>query len=48
VGCSQTITSRVYAVKSGQTELEIAVDGEGVLELTEWPLAAISSDRLTT
>jgi hypothetical protein len=48
VGTAEAITSRVYAVKPGQTELEAIVDGEGTVEITLWPLAAISSDRLTT
>ena len=48
VGEARAITSRCYKVKPGQTELEITLTGEGRCELTRWPLAAISPDRLTT
>jgi beta-fructofuranosidase len=48
IGGREAITSRVYAVAPGQTELEITVTGSKGVELSQWPLAPISSDRLTT
>jgi len=48
VGGRQAITSRVYTLKPGETELQIEVVGEGSLEFDLWPLQAISPDRLTT
>jgi beta-fructofuranosidase len=48
IGGREALTSRVYAVKPGQTELEVAVSGSRSLTLSRWPLAAISPDRLTT
>ncbi|MDE3187573.1 MAG: glycoside hydrolase family 32 protein [Acidobacteriota bacterium] len=46
-GATQAITGRCYTVQSGLTELEVAVDAGGGGELTRWPLAAISENRLT-
>ena len=44
----EALTSRVYNVRPGESELEIALlKGESVA-LKQWPLEAISTDRLTT
>ena len=44
----EALTSRVYSVHPGESELEIALlKGESVA-LKQWPLEAISTDRLTT
>jgi beta-fructofuranosidase len=44
----EALTSRVYNVDPGKTELEIeVVKGQGV-EVKQWPLEAISRDRMTT
>jgi hypothetical protein len=48
IGGREAITSRVYGLKAGATELEVAVAGDRSVELDLWPLAAISADRLTT
>jgi beta-fructofuranosidase len=48
VGEREAITSRVYGLKPGETELEITLTGKKSIELQMWPLDAISSDRLTT
>ncbi len=48
IGGREAITSRVYAVKPGETELEVSVEGTTSIELSQWPLDAISSDRMTT
>ncbi len=48
VGGQEAMTSRVYGLKPGKTELEVAVTGKGHVELKLWPLEAISQDRLTT
>lgn len=45
---TEALTSRVYGLKPGETELEVTVAGDGFIELDLWPLAAISPDRLTT
>ena len=47
-GATQAITSRCYAVLHGHAELEVILAEDGAGELTRWPLAAISPDRLTT
>ena len=47
-GATQAITSRCYAVRPERTELEVVLAGDGAGELTRWPLAAISADRLTS
>jgi beta-fructofuranosidase len=46
LGC-EALTSRVYSLRAGDTELEVDVL-KGQALLTHWPLHAISSDRLTT
>ncbi len=44
----EALTSRVYSVRPGESELEIALlKGESVA-LKQWPLETISTDRLTT
>ena len=44
----ECLTSRVYDVRPGATELEISlIDGES-FRVTHWPLEAISPDRMTT
>ncbi len=48
VGGKEAITSRVYGLKPGQTELEVEMRGKSGIEIVQWPLAAISPDRLTT
>jgi beta-fructofuranosidase len=48
IGGREAITSRVYGLKAGASELEVAVAGNSSVELDLWPLAAISADRLTT
>ena len=48
IGGREAITSRVYDLKPGDTQLEIALTGEHSGTLSHWPLNAISTDRLTT
>ncbi|HUN84368.1 MAG TPA: glycoside hydrolase family 32 protein [Terracidiphilus sp.] len=48
IGEQEAITSRVYSLNPGETELEIAIIGVKSLEVSRWPLEAISPDRLTT
>ena len=48
IGGREALTSRVYALKPGASELVITVEGGKDAELTHWPLNAISPDRLTT
>ncbi|MGB8260177.1 MAG: glycoside hydrolase family 32 protein, partial [Terracidiphilus sp.] len=47
VGGREALTSRVYGLRSGETELEVAIAGKAGSELELWPLAAISTNRLT-
>ena len=42
------LTSRVYNLIPNETELELFLQSAPGLEVTQWPLAAISPDRLTT
>lgn len=44
----EVLTSRVYNVAPGRTELEIELMKGGSTEVKQWPLEAISHDRLTT
>ena len=44
----EALTSRVYTIAPGKTELEIELLVGQSLEVQHWPLEAISSDRLTT
>jgi len=44
----EALTSRVYNVMPGKTELEIELLKGGSVEVLQWPLEAISPDRLTT
>jgi len=44
----ECLTSRVYNLTSNETELEIFPQGAPGLDVTQWPLEAISPDRLTT
>ena len=44
----EALTSRVYNVAPGKTELQIALQAGESFEVKHWPLEAISSDRLTT
>ena len=46
VGGRDAITSRVYGLKPGETELEVTAAGAAAVSL--WELKAISRDRLTT
>ena len=48
IGGRETVTSRVYSLKPGETELEVGLEGSGHIELEVWPLNAISPDRLAT
>jgi beta-fructofuranosidase len=44
----EALTSRVYDLAPGSTELQIELVKGQNLKLTQWPLQAISPDRLTT
>jgi beta-fructofuranosidase len=48
IGGRDAMTSRVYTVKPGDTQIEVSVAGKGHLDIELWPLQAISNDRLTT
>jgi beta-fructofuranosidase len=48
IGGREAITSRVYGLKPNETQLEVTLAGDRPVEIELWPLAAISSDRLTT
>ncbi len=48
IGGREVLTSRVYTVKPGETELEVTVAGGGKAALELWPLQPISADRLTS
>jgi beta-fructofuranosidase len=48
LGGREALTSRVYTLKPNATELEITTTGSKPIHLELWPMAAISSDRLTT
>lgn len=48
IGGREALTSRVYTVKPGDTEFEVAFTGKGQVAVEYWPLKAISRDRLTT
>lgn len=47
-GGQEAITSRIYTLKPGEIDLEVSVVGRGAVELLQWPLSAISPDRLTS
>ena len=47
-GGREALTSRVYNVAPGETELEIELLKGDELEVRQWALKAISPDRLTT
>ena len=47
IGGREAITSRVYTLKPGETELEVSVTGARNVEMMHWPLDAISPDRMT-
>jgi beta-fructofuranosidase len=44
----EALTSRVYGLKSGDSELTISLEGNTTVDVEHWPLNAISPDRLTT
>jgi beta-fructofuranosidase len=48
IGGVEAVTSRVYGLKPGETELEVSVAGKSGVELSQWFIAPISPDRLTT
>ena len=48
IASREALTSRVYNVVPGKTQLQIELLSGTSLELKQWPLAAISPDRLTT
>lgn len=47
IGSRQAITSRIYTIKPGETDLEVTVTGPDRLHVRTWPLKPISTDRLT-
>ena len=48
IGGREAITTRVYTLKPGETEIEVSVTGKGRITVDLCPLQAISPDRLTT
>jgi len=48
IGGRESLTSRVYTMQPGATEFEVAVEGNAGVQISHWPLEAISKDRLTT
>ena len=48
IGGREALTSRVYAVKPGETELVVETTAAKKMDVSLWPLEAISKDRLTT
>jgi beta-fructofuranosidase len=48
IGGREAITSRVYALKPGESQIEVNVTGEKSIEMSHWPLNPISPNRLTT
>lgn len=46
-GAREALTSRVYTLRPGATELEITVAGDGFADIEAWPLYPISHNRLT-
>jgi beta-fructofuranosidase len=48
IGDREALTSRVYGLRPGATELEVAVRGKHGANLQTWPLKPISHDKLTT
>ncbi len=48
IGGREAVTSRVYGLKPGASELIVSTHGGKAAQLTHWPLEAISPDRLTT
>jgi beta-fructofuranosidase len=48
IGGREALTSRVYGLKPGETNLEVSVKGKNHVALQTWPLKAISADRLTS
>jgi beta-fructofuranosidase len=48
VGGREALTSRVYGLRPGETDLEVSVEGKSHVELQTWPLKSISADRLTS
>ncbi len=48
IGNREALTSRVYGLKPGASELVVSVESAKKVELSHWPLNTISPDRLTT
>lgn len=48
IGGREAMTSRVYSLGPGDTELEVSVGGKGHIAVESWELQPISPDRLTT
>jgi len=48
IGGREALTSRVYGLETGLSELVVSVEGAKNIALTHWELDAISPDRLTT
>lgn len=48
IGGREALTSRVYGLTPGETELEVTLAGPDRTDLHLWPLQPVSADRLTT
>lgn len=48
IGGREALTSRVYGLKAGETDIEVSLTGKESAIISRWPLDAISPDRLTT
>ncbi|HEY3705306.1 MAG TPA: glycoside hydrolase family 32 protein [Terracidiphilus sp.] len=48
IGEREALTSRVYGLKPGETQLEVSMKGKGSIGMQTWPLRAISPDKLTS
>ena len=48
IGAREALTSRVYSLQSGSTELEVSLQGTGHIAVESWSLQPISPDRLAT
>jgi hypothetical protein len=48
IGGREALTSRVYTLEPGETQIEVAVEDAGHVEVEAWLLKTVSADRLTT
>ena len=48
MGGREALTRRVYTLEPGETQIEVAVEDAGHVEVDAWPLKTVSADRLTT